>query len=309
MWAPPQPPLGGKDMERKKASDFDQGLLDLFDRYVHGGLSSREFLDRAKAFAASGVSAIALLESLSPKYAEAQQVPKDDSRLKTEYIHYDSPKGYGKVKAYLCRPAAASGKLGGVVVIHENRGLQPHIRDVARRAALAGYVALAPDLMSAIGGTPASEDEARTKFAQVDVTVAFADALKSIEYLRGRPDAAGKIGVVGFCWGGSMVGRIAASGADVQAAVVFYGTAPAVEQVPAIKTPLLLHYAGIDERVNATVPPFEAALKAGGKTYTLHMYEGVQHAFHNDTSAARYNADAAKLAWTRTIEFFDKTLK
>ena len=163
--------------------------------------------------------------------------------------------------------------------------------------------------MSAIGGTPATEDEARTKFAQVEVPVALADALKSIEYLRGRPDAAGKIGVVGFCWGGSMVGRIAASGADVQAGVVFYGSAPPVDQVPAIKTPLLLHYAGIDERVNATVPPFEAALKAAGKPYTVYMYEGAQHAFHNDTAGARYDAMAASMAWSRTVEFFDRNLR
>jgi carboxymethylenebutenolidase len=212
------------------------------------------------------------------------------------------------VRGYVARPAAGA-KAPGVVVIHENRGLQPHLRDVARRAALGGYVALAPDLMSAIGGTPASEDEARTRFAQVEMPVALADALRSIEYLRSRPDAAGKIGVVGFCWGGGMVGRIAASGADVQAAVVFYGVAPPVEQVAAIKAPLLLHYAGADDRVNATVPAFEAALKAAGKPYTIHRYEGAQHAFHNDTAGARYDAAAARLAWSRTLEFFDRTLR
>jgi carboxymethylenebutenolidase len=194
-------------------------------------------------------------------------------------------------------------------VIHENRGLQPHIRDVARRAAVAGYVALAPDFMSAIGGTPPTEDEARTKFAGVQLAVALADALKSTAYLRGRPDASGKVGIVGFCWGGGMVGQIAAAGDDVQGAVVFYGVAPPLDKVPAIKAPLLLHYAGIDDRVNATVPPFEAALKQAGKTYTLHMYEGVNHAFHNDTAGARYNADAARLAWTRTIDFFNRTLR
>jgi carboxymethylenebutenolidase len=208
----------------------------------------------------------------------------------------------------VARPASGA-RAPGVIVIHENRGLQPHIKDVARRTALAGFVALAPDLMSAIGGTPATEDEARTKFAQMEAPVALADALKAVDYLRGRPDATGKVEVVGFCWGGGMVGQIAASGADVNAGVVFYGRAPQVDKVPAIRAPLLLHYAGVDEGVNATVGPFEAALKNAGKTYTLHMYDGVQHAFHNDTSAARYNADAAKLAWTRTIEFFDKTLK
>jgi carboxymethylenebutenolidase len=197
-----------------------------------------------------------------------------------------------------------------VVVIHENRGLHPHIKDVARRAAVAGYVALAPDLMSSIGGTPENQDEAAAKFAQIrSAPVALADALKSVDYLRSRPDATGKIGVVGFCWGGSMVGQMVASGADVNAGVVFYGGAPPADKVPAIRAPLLLHYAGNDAGVNATVPAFETALKNAGKTYTLYMYEGAQHAFHNDTSAARYNAEAAKLAWTRTIEFFDKTLK
>jgi carboxymethylenebutenolidase len=285
---------------------MDQRIIDLYDEFTHCHLDRRLFLQRLTALVGSTAAALALLPQLESSHAAAQTVPENDARLKTEDVKYPGSKG--EVSGYVARPAAGA-RGPGVVVIHENRGLQPHIRDVARRAALAGYVALAPDLMSAIGGTPASEDEARTKFAQVDVTVAFADALKSIEYLRGRPDAAGKIGVVGFCWGGSMVGRIAASGADVQAAVVFYGTAPAVEQVPAIKTPLLLHYAGIDERVNATVPPFEAALKAGGKTYTLHMYEGAQHAFHNDTAGARYDATAARLAWSRTIEFFDRTLR
>jgi carboxymethylenebutenolidase len=285
---------------------MDQRIIDLYDEFTHRHLDRRLFLQRLTALVGSTAAALALLPQLESNHAAAQTVPENDVRLKTEDVKYPGSKG--EVGGYVARPAAGA-RGPGVVVIHENRGLQPHIRDVARRAALAGYVALAPDLMSAIGGTPASEDEARTKFAQVDVTVAFADALKSIEYLRGRPDAAGKIGVVGFCWGGSMVGRIAASGADVQAAVVFYGTAPAVEQVPAIKTPLLLHYAGIDERVNATVPPFEAALKAGGKTYTLHTYEGAQHAFHNDTAGARYDATAARLAWSRTIEFFDRTLR
>jgi carboxymethylenebutenolidase len=213
------------------------------------------------------------------------------------------------VKGYVARPAAAA-RAPGVVVIHENRGLHPHIKDIARRLGIAGYVALAPDLMSAIGGTPESPDEAAAKFAQIrNAPVTLADALKSVDYLRGRPDAAGRVGVVGFCWGGGLVGQIAASGADVDAAVVFYGPAPALDKVPAIRAPLLLHYAGNDGFVNPTVPPFEAALKAAGKTYTLHMYEGAQHAFNNDTAGARYDAAAAKLAWTRTIEFYDKTLR
>lgn len=285
---------------------MDQRIIDLYDEFTHSHLDRRLFMQRLTALVGSTAAALALLPQLESNHAVAQTVPESDARLKTEDVTY--PGSTGPVRGYVARPAAG-GRGPGVMVIHENRGLQPHIRDVARRAALAGYVALAPDLMSAIGGTPATEDEARTKFAQVEVPVAFADALKSIEYLRGRPDAVGKVGVVGFCWGGSMVGRIAASGADVQAAVVFYGSAPPAEQVPAIKTPLLLHYAGIDERVNATVPPFEAALKAAGKPYTIYMYEGAQHAFHNDTAGARYDAMAARLAWSRTVEFFDRNLR
>jgi carboxymethylenebutenolidase len=284
----------------------DQRIIDLYDEFTHCHLDRRLFLQRLSALVGSTAAALALLPQLESNQAAAQTVPESDARLKTEEVSYPGSKG--PVRGYVARPGAGA-KAPGVVVIHENRGLQPHLRDVARRAALGGYVALAPDLMSAIGGTPASEDEARTRFAQVEMPVALADALRSIEYLRSRPDAAGKIGVVGFCWGGGMVGRIAASGADVQAAVVFYGVAPPVEQVAAIKAPLLLHYAGADDRVNATVPAFEAALKAAGKPYTIHRYEGAQHAFHNDTAGARYDAAAARLAWSRTLEFFDRTLR
>jgi carboxymethylenebutenolidase len=285
---------------------MDQRVIRLYDEFTHGHLDRRLFLDRLSKLVGSTAAALALLPRLESDYAIAQTVPETDARLRTEEAAY--PGSRGPVKGYLARPAGDV-KAPGVVVLHENRGLQPHIRDVARRAALAGYVALAPDLMSAIGGTPASEDEARTKFAQVERPVALADALASIDYLRKRPDATGKVGVVGFCWGGGMVGEIVAAGADVQAGVVFYGVAPPIEKVPAIKAPLLLHYAGVDERVNATVPGFEAALKSAGKSYTLHMYEGAQHAFHNDTGGARYDAAAARLAWSRTIEFFDRTLR
>lgn len=285
---------------------MDQRIIQLYDEFTHCHLDRRLFMERLAVFVGSMTAALALLPQLDSSYALAQTVPETDARLRTEEVTF--PGSTGAVKGYVARPAGEA-KAPGVLVIHENRGLQPHIRDVARRAALAGYVALAPDLMSAIGGTPASEDEARTRFAGVQMPVALADALKSNDYLRGRPDTTGKVGIVGFCWGGSMVGQIAASGADVQAAVVFYGTAPPLDKVPAIKAPLLLHYAGIDERVNATVPGFEAALKQGGKTYTLHMYEGTQHAFHNDTAGARYNAEAARLAWSRTIDFFNRTLR
>jgi carboxymethylenebutenolidase len=294
-------------MERKKASDFDQGLLDLFDRYVHGGLSRREFLDRAKAFAASGVSAIALLESLSPKYAEAQQVPKDDSRLKTEYIHYDSPKGYGKVKAYLCRPAASSGKLGGVVVIHENRGLNPHIEDVARRTALAGYVALAPDGLTSLGGYPGNDDAGREMQAKLDRDKLLEDFVAAAGFLKSHSDCTGRVACVGFCYGGGVSNALAVRIPDLAGAVPFYGGQPKTEDVPKIKAPLLIHYAAIDERINAGWPAYEAALKANGISYTAYIYEGTNHGFHNDTTP-RYDEKAAKLAWERTLDFFKKHL-
>jgi carboxymethylenebutenolidase len=285
---------------------MDPRIIQLYDEFTHLHLDRRLFLERLSKLVGSTAAALLLLPQLESNYALAQTIPETDARLRTETVNY--PGSTGTVKGYVARPAAGV-KAPGVLIIHENRGLQPHIQDVARRAATAGYVALSPDLMSAIGGTPANEDEARTKFAGLDVAVAMADALKSIDYLRGRPDATGKVGIVGFCWGGSLVGQIAASGTDVQAAVVFYGGAPPTDKVPAIKAPLLLHYAGLDERVNATVPAFEAALKRAGKTYTVHMYEGVNHAFHNDTGQARYDAAAAKLAWGRTIEFLNRTLQ
>jgi carboxymethylenebutenolidase len=284
---------------------MDQRIIDLYDDFTHHHLDRRLFLDRLTKLVGSTAAALALLPLLDSNHALAQTVAETNPRLKTEDVTYPGSKG--PAKGYVARPASG-GRAPGVIVIHENRGLQPHIKDVARRVAVAGYVALAPDLMSAIGGTPATEDEARAKFAQIEAPVALADALKSIDYLRGRPDATGKVGIVGFCWGGGMAGQVVASGADVGAGVMFYGRAPQLDKVPAIRAPLLLHYAGNDDGVNATAPPFEAALKAAGKTYTAYTYQGVQHAFHNDTGAARYNADAAKLAWTRTIEFFGRTL-
>jgi carboxymethylenebutenolidase len=286
---------------------MDQRIIDLYDDFTHRHLDRRLFLERLAKLVGSTAAALALLPQLQSNYALAQTVPESDARLRTEEVTY--PGSQGPVQGYVARPASGA-QAPGVVVIHENRGVHPHIKDVARRAAIAGYVALAPDLMSAVGGTPATEDEARIKFAQIrEAPVTLADALKSVDYLRGRPDATGKIGVVGFCWGGGMVGQIAASGADINAAVVFYGPAPALDKVPAIRAPLLLNYAGNDGFVNPSVPPFEAALKAAGKTYTLYMYEGAQHGFHNDTAGARYDAAAAKLAWARTMEFFDKTLR
>ena len=286
---------------------MDQRIFDLYDDFIHSHLDRRLFLQRLTRLVGSTAGAVALLSQLQSNYALAQTVSPTDPRVRTEDVTY--PGSQGPVKGYVARPASAD-KAPGVVVIHENRGLHPHIMDVARRFATVGYVALAPDLLSSVGGTPASEDEALAKFAQIRQSPAsLADALASVDYLRARPDATGKVGVVGFCWGGGIANEIAASGANIGAAVVFYGATPALDKVPAIRAPLLLHYAGNDGFVNPTVPAFEAALKANGKTYTMYTYEGTQHAFHNDTAGPRYDSAAAKLAWARTIEFLDRTLR
>jgi len=294
-------------MERKKASDFDPGVLELFDQYVHGGISRREFLDRGKRYAVGGLTAAALLESLSPKYAEAQQVAPDDDRLKTGYVEYDSPEGYGKVKALLARPAKASGKLPGVVVIHENRGLNPHIEDVARRAALAGYLALAPDGLTSLGGYPGTDDEGRTMQRSLDRGKLLEDFVAAVAFLQSHPECTGRVGCVGFCYGGSVSNMLAVRVPDLAAAVPFYGGQAPVEDVPKIKAPLLLHYAASDERVNAGWPAYEAALKENSIRYTAHIYEGTNHGFHNDTTP-RYDEEAAKLAWERTVAFFEEHL-
>ena len=294
-------------MERKKASDFDPGVLELFDQYVHGGISRREFLDRGKRYAVGGLTAAALLESLSPKYAEAQQVAPDDDRLKTGYVEYDSPEGYGKVKALLARPAKASGKLPGVVVIHENRGLNPHIEDVARRVALAGYLALAPDGLTSLGGYPGTDDEGRTMQRSLDRGKLLEDFVAAVAFLQSHPECTGRVGCVGFCYGGSVSNMLAVRVPDLAAAVPFYGGQAPVEDVPKIKAPLLLHYAASDERVNAGWPAYEAALKENSIRYTAHIYEGTNHGFHNDTTP-RYDEEAAKLAWERTVAFFEEHL-
>ncbi len=295
-------------MERKKASDFDPGVLELFDRYVHGGLSRREFLDSAKRYAVGGVTAAALLESLSPKYAEAQQVAPDDDRLQTGYVTYDSPGGYGKVKGYLVRPAKAEGKLPGVVVIHENRGLNPYIEDVARRTGLAGYLALAPDGLTSLGGYPGTDDEGREMQRKLDRDKLLEDFVAAVGFLQSHPDCTGRVGCVGFCYGGSVSNMLAVRIPDLAAAVPFYGGQPPVEDVPKIKAPLLLHYAEKDDRVNAGWPAYEEALKANGVRYTAHVYPGTNHGFHNDTTP-RYDEAAAKLAWERTLAFFAEHLR
>jgi carboxymethylenebutenolidase len=292
-------------MTQPIADQIDQRVIDLYDDFTHRHLDRRLFMERLSKLVGTAAAA-AMLPLLRSNYALAQQVPADDPQLSTSMVTY--PGSAGEVKAYLARPKGDA-RLPAIIVIHENRGLTPHIQDVARRAALAGYVALAPDLMSAVGGTPASEDEAMAAFAKVQVPVALADLVKTMAYLHSRADVTGKIGEVGFCWGGGMVNQLATAAPDLTAGVAFYGVAPPLDKVADIKATMMLHYAGLDDRVNATRPGYEEALKKAGISYTAFVYEGVNHAFHNDTGAARYNADAAKLAWGRTIDFFNAKLK
>ena len=296
-------------MERKKATDFPQELLDLFDHYVHGDIGRREFLDGAKKFAIGGLTAAALWENLRPNYAWAQQVPKDDSRIKTEYATVPSPEGNGTIRGYLVRPAAAGGKAPGVLVVHENRGLNPYIEDVARRLGVEGYLAFAPDGLTSVGGYPGDDEKGGELFRKVDRQKMLEDFVAAAKWLKGRQDCTGKIGVVGFCFGGGVANSLAVRlGADLAAAVPFYGGQPAAADVVKIKAPLLIHYASLDTRVNAGWPPYEEALKANGVTYTTFIYEGANHGFHNDTTP-RYDEAAAKLAWKRTLEFFQKHLR
>ena len=296
-------------MERKTAHDFDQELLILFDAYVHGGIDRRTFLDRAAKFAVGGVTAVMLLEQLSPKFAEARVVRTDDARIAPEYVEYDSPNGSGKMRGYLVRPAAATGKSPGILVIHENRGLNPHIEDIARRLALDNFVAFAPDALFPLGGYPGDEDKARELFRQLDQTKTREDFVAASAFLKARPDVTRKIGAVGFCYGGGMVNYLATRlGNDLSAGVPFYGSAPNPEDVPKIKCPLLIQSAEVDERINASWPAFEQALQAAKVTYERHLYPGTQHGFNNDTTP-RYDAAAAKLAWQRTIAFFNKHVR
>jgi carboxymethylenebutenolidase len=295
-------------MERQTAHDFDQELLILFDAYVHGALDRRGFLDKAAKYAIGGVTAAMLLEQLSPKFAEAQVVRTDDLRIAAEYLEYDSPKGYGKMRGYLVRPATAVGKLPGILVIHENRGLNPHIEDIARRLALANFVAFAPDALFPLGGYPGDEDKAREVFPKLDQAKTREDFIAGAAFLKARPECTGKIGAVGFCYGGGMVNFLATRLPDLAAGVPFYGSAPNLEDVAKIRSPLLIQSAEVDERINASWPAFEAALKAANVTYERHLYPGTQHGFNNDTTP-RYDAAAAKLAWERTIAFFNKYVR
>ena len=284
-------------------SEIPAEVWPLFDRYVHGELSRRGFLDQAARFAGGPAGAAALLATLSPNFAAAPQIKPDDPRLVTRRQAFPSPEGNGQVQGYLAKPAAAAGKLPAVLVIHENRGLNPHIEDVARRVALAGYVAYAPDALTPVGGYPGTEDEARALFQKLDPAKARADIVAAARGLLTLADANGKLGAVGFCWGGALASHVATQVPELAVAVPFYGGAPAAEDVARIKARLQLHYAANDERVNATWPAYEAALKAAGTRYEMFSYPGTQHGFNNDTTP-RYDADAAKLAWERTLAAF-----
>jgi carboxymethylenebutenolidase len=294
-------------MDRKTAADFDPDLLILFDAYVHGDIDRRGFLDRASRFAVGGVTAASLLEALSPRFAEAQQVAKDDPRLRAEHLEYSSPEGSGTMRGYFVRPAKPAGKLPAVLVVHENRGLNPHIEDVTRRLALLDFVAFAPDALFPKGGYPGDEDKARELFQTLDQTKTREDFVAAVAWLEGRPESRGKVGVVGFCYGGAISNMLATRLPDLGAAVPFYGTQAKTEDVPKIKAPLLIHYAENDERVNAGWPAYEAALKEHKVAYEAFIYPGTQHGFHNDTTP-RYDKEAAALAWRRTVEFFGKHL-
>ena len=293
---------------KQTASDFHPEVLKLFDSYVHGGIDRRGFLDGAARFAVGGVSAAALLEALSPKFAQAQQVAPTDARIKAEWVEFESPLGYAKVRGYLVRPANAAGPLPIVLVAHENRGLNPHIQDITRRLALDNFIAFAPDALFPLGGYPGDEDKARELFAKLDQTRTREDFVAAAAWLRGVRGASGKLGVVGFCYGGGVSNMLATRVPEVAAAVPFYGEAPALDKVPTIKAQLLLFFAEIDDRINSAWPPYETALKAAKVRYEAFKYPGTQHGFNNDTTP-RYDADAAKQAWQRTVAFFNKTLR
>jgi carboxymethylenebutenolidase len=298
-----------KNAERRKASDYPQELLNLFDKFVHGDIPRREFLEGAQKYATGTLTAVAILESLTPNFAWAQQVPKDDKRIVAETVSVDSPKGNGTIKGHFARPAKAAGKLPTVLVVHENRGLNPYIEDVARRLATEGFIAYAPDGLTSVGGYPGDEDKARELFPKVDRNKMTADFLAAAYWLKNRPDSNGKVGVVGFCFGGGMSNTLAVlMGSDLAAAVPYYGGQAPATDVPKIKASLLLHYAGLDTRVNAGWPAYEEALKANKVDYSGYIYENTNHGFHNDTTP-RYDEAAAKLSWQRTLAHFNKHLK
>ena len=294
-------------MSDSQSKKFPPAVMSLFDKYVHGVISRREFIDRASGMAVAGLSGAALLDALNPKFAEAQQVAPTDTRLRTESVEIAAP-GYGKARGYLVQPAKAAGKLPVVLVVHENRGLNPHIEDVARRIALENFVAFAPDALFPLGGYPGDEDKARALFQQLDQEKVRQDFLAMTKHAKSLSAGNGKVGVVGFCYGGGMANFLASHSPEINAAVPFYGSPPAPADAAAIKAPLLLQFAEQDERINAAWPASEAALKSAGVKYQAFIYPGTQHGFNNDTTP-RYDKDAAALAWKRTIEFFNEHLR
>lgn len=295
-------------MERKVASDYPQELLDLFHEYQHGDIDRRTFLDGAAKFAVGGLTVAAIFESLTPNYAWAQQVPADDKRIKVGYETVQSPEGNGSIKGYLARPAK-NGKHPVVLVIHENRGLNPYIEDVARRLATTNFIAFAPDGLTSVGGYPGNDEGGAAAFRKVDGKKMTEDFVAAAKWLKARSDSTGKLGAVGFCFGGGMVNQLAVRlGKDLNAGVAFYGRQAGIDDVPKISAPLMFHYAGNDRRINEGIAAYEAALKSNNKVYQSYMYEGKQHGFHNDTTP-RYDEAAAKLAWSRTLEFFKQHLR
>jgi carboxymethylenebutenolidase len=295
-------------MTRRTAADFDPELLILFDAYVHGALDRRGFLDKARKYAVGGMTAGMLLDALNPTFAEAQQVARDDKRLTASYVEYPSPQGYQTMKGYLVRPAGATGKLPTVLVVHENRGLNPHIEDIGRRIALDNYMAFAPDALFPLGGYPGDEDKAREAFRGLDQAKSREDFVAAANWARTRPDSTGKLGAVGFCYGGGIVNMLATRVPELAAGVPFYGGPAPIADVPKIKAALMLQFAGTDERINTAWPEYEAALKAAGVNYEAHTYPNTQHGFNNDTTP-RYDEKAAALAWERTMAFFAKHLR
>lgn len=284
---------------------MDQRIIDLYDHFTHGGMNRRNFLDKLAALAGSTAAATALLPILQNNYAQAQTVQENDPRITTETV--DIPGAQG-LKGYLVKPKDASGKLPTVIVIHENRGLNPHIKDVTRRMATEGFIALGLDYLSPMGGTPADEDKGRDMIGQLKQPDVISHGKAAVAYLKGRSDSNGKVGAIGFCWGGGAVNNLAVNEPNLNAGVAYYGGQPKAEDVPKIQAAVMLHYGGLDERINAGIPAYEAALKQAGKTYEIYVYEGANHAFNNDTNAARYDKEAADLAWRRTVGFLKKNL-
>lgn len=295
-------------MQTKSASDFDPEVMKLFDQYVHGVIDRRDFLSRATQYAVGGMTATMLLEALNPKFAEAQQVKADDARINVKSLDYASPEGYGKMRGYLAMPKKASGKLPGILVIHENRGLNPHIEDITRRLALDNFVAFAPDALFPLGGYPGNEDKARELFAKLEQPKCRNDFIAAAGFLKALPECTGKIGAVGFCYGGGIVNMLATKLPDLAAGVPFYGSQPSAEDAAKIKAPLMVQYADNDDRINAGWPAYETALKAAGVKFEMFKYPGTQHGFNNDTTP-RFDEKAAKLAWERTVKFFEMNLR